>query len=92
MTNTKTYTGSKPKFDVKITKPNGEVVRRYSNYKLRTLSFSKANYSKGDRISLKVTYKEGFTNEGNYHDWPEFYRAWQAFTEKDLITDVIKHY
>jgi hypothetical protein len=87
----RTLTVTKPIYDIKITKPSGKVLCRHSNIKRKILNFAKANKNKNDLLNLKVTYKKNFINEGEYTNWREFIKAWQVFTEKDLIEDVCNY-
>lgn len=79
------------KMRVVITKSNGEVCERLSRFKLRILSFAKANYSEGDKIWFKVVYKPGIENEGKYQEWSEFLKAYSSFTEEDLIKEALTY-
>lgn len=85
------YNRANLKMRVIITKSNGEVCERLSRFKLRILSFAKANYDEGDKIQFKITYKPGIENKGEYHDWKEFLKAYISFTEEDLIKDVLTY-
>lgn len=79
-------------YRVTITKPDKTTIATTRRKKLKMLSFIKANFSENDKIELVVNYKPGFSNEGTYHSWKDFYQAWSMFTEEELIKDAIKNY
>lgn len=81
-------------FYVSIKKLNGKVIKRQSPIKMKVFYFLQANSEKYARIFIRITYKPGLVNEGEYtfDQKNEMINAWQSFTDEDLIKDAITNY
>jgi len=89
----KTITGAGLSFFCRIKLINGEVVSRRSPIKLKVFNFIQARKTKFKTIYLLVTYKKGIYNDGFYrqNQYDEFLKAWQSFTEENLIKDALTY-
>ncbi|OGM54630.1 hypothetical protein A3F62_04865 [Candidatus Woesebacteria bacterium RIFCSPHIGHO2_12_FULL_44_11] len=75
------------KITIKITKPNGTVVKYRSAKTRRILAKVKANnFSK---VYLKVDYGNDYYNDGNYESKTELLKAFSAFTKNPLVKNII---
>jgi len=89
----KTITQKGLTFSVKIKKTNGEVVSRRSPIKRKVFNFLQAGRMEYVWIYLLVAYKKGVYNDGKYYQKydAELIKAWQAFTEENLINDALTY-
>ncbi len=77
-----------PRFSVKISNKKGEMVHEYhSKYKTRFLYRLDLYYKRGFHVYIKVTYGQGFHNEGEYTTKRDAIYAFRCFTNRGLIND-----
>ena len=81
-------------FYAKIKYLDGKVTSRRSSIKRKITTFLPHDSNEIKWIYIKVAYKPNMINEGKYlaKDFDEMWKAWNCFTEEDLIKDVINNY
>jgi len=79
-----------PRFYIKIWNKKGrEIVNTYSIHKGRILYRLNRHFQRGFKCYIKVVYKPGYQNEGNYTTKKDALHAYRAFTEKSLIKEFV---
>ncbi len=81
-------------FCAKIIKVNGDLISKRSSKKIKIYNFPQANSLKFKLIYIKVTYKQGIYNDGEYtyKQKNDLFIAWRSFTEENFIKGVINYY
>jgi hypothetical protein len=73
---------TKPFICLKVEKINGEIVDSISTWKTkRFFHFIKAEKFTDCVFKLRISYGDGFKNEGNYRSQKDLIHALRAFTE-----------
>jgi len=79
-----------PRVILKIVEPSGKTSIYYAGTNRRFFSKIRNYPKQGCRYSIRVLYKKGLRNEGEYTTKKDAIHALRAFTEKELFDYVEK--